>query len=447
MQRAEHSARKALCLLASVAALLASNVSARINVVSLPGRDSVQLTIYNSVNLTLVRETRMVTLRKGLNRLEFSWANTLIDPTSAELRALDHGDAIEVVDTSFPPGAVDTLEWHIQSEVEGAVGIEVRYFTSGIRWSADYVAEAGLNEQTMRLAGNVRVTNESGEDYENAQLRLVVGVIRLVEDITHLARRRRGFSESLLHEWNEADADLRQQAQRSLNRYYFGFEKQSKDQKEIIKEGLSEYFLYTVEGRDTIPAGWSKRLPSFNALDVPIVSFYRYEKEVWGEEVRRSYRFTNSAAAHLGIEPLPDGMVKAFHTIARDASYAFVGSASVKYIPINEQVDLELGSDPEVQVKPTLLEWAKTDLQFDRRGNVIGWTIRETWQINVQNSKPIGVAVDLRRTFGGDWEVQSPVPFETVDAKKIRFVLNLKPDEQRSLKYVSTTRHGTNARR
>ena len=33
--------------------------------------------------------------------------------------------------------------------------------------------------------------------------------------------------------------------------------------KDIIKEGLSEYFLYTVEGRDTIPNGWAKRLPSF----------------------------------------------------------------------------------------------------------------------------------------------------------------------------------------
>ena len=56
----------------------------RINVVTLPGRDSVQLTIYNSADLTLVKETRVLTFRKGLNRLEFSWANTLIDPTSVE---------------------------------------------------------------------------------------------------------------------------------------------------------------------------------------------------------------------------------------------------------------------------------------------------------------------------------------------------------------------------
>src|SRR5258705_14025865 len=75
--------------------LVASSSQARINVVSLPDRKSVQLTIYNSVDLTLVRETRLLTFRKGLNRLEFSWANTLIDPTSAELRAVDHADAVD----------------------------------------------------------------------------------------------------------------------------------------------------------------------------------------------------------------------------------------------------------------------------------------------------------------------------------------------------------------
>src|ERR1051325_135403 len=78
---------------------------ARVNVVTLPDRDTVQLTIYNSVDLTLVKETRHLTLRKGLNKLEFSWANTLIDPTSLEFKALTHSDEVEILDTSFPPRA------------------------------------------------------------------------------------------------------------------------------------------------------------------------------------------------------------------------------------------------------------------------------------------------------------------------------------------------------
>ena len=38
-------------------------------------------------------------------------------------------------------------------------------------------------------------------------------------------------------------------------------------EKEIIKEGLSEYFIYTIEGTETIPNGWSKRLRRFEAAD------------------------------------------------------------------------------------------------------------------------------------------------------------------------------------
>src|SRR5213080_4132129 len=133
-----------LCLLF----LGASPVFARINVVTLPGRDSVQLTIYNSADLTLVKETRFLTFRKGLNKLEFSWANTLIDPTSVEFRALTHADAVDVLDASFPPRVTNTLEWRIQSETAGEVVCEIRYFTSGISWASDYVANADKQEKT-----------------------------------------------------------------------------------------------------------------------------------------------------------------------------------------------------------------------------------------------------------------------------------------------------------
>src|SRR5476649_516609 len=131
-----------ILLLTTVFCLLSSAVQARLNVTTLPNRDTVQLTIYNSADLTMVKETRFLTFKKGINKLEFSWANTLIDPTSLELRPLTHADKVEILDVSFPPRVANTLEWRIQSEVAGEVQIEIRYFTSGITWSADYVAEA-----------------------------------------------------------------------------------------------------------------------------------------------------------------------------------------------------------------------------------------------------------------------------------------------------------------
>lgn len=425
---------------------LAPPASARINLVTLPDRDTVQLTIYNSADLTMVKETRHLTLRKGTNRLEFSWANTLIDPTSVEFRPVTDAGKIDVLDVRFPPRVSNLLEWRIQSEVAGDVIVEIRYFTSGIRWSADYVAEADAAEQAMALSGFVRVYNDSGEDYENAQVRLVVGTIHLVEEIAELARRGRpgepppessplvmkglfaGRSELGRAMAAAADvADLRP--------------------REIIKEGISEYFLYTVEGRDTIPSGWSKRLPSFRADRVPLVSFYKFETERWGDRAMRFYRFKNDKASGLGKEPLPDGAVQALRTVTADGLYAYVGGTRVKYIPVNEQVDLELGPDPEVRIEPRMMNWEKIDIAFDTNGYVVGWTTREAWTIELQNSRDIDVAVDVRRNFKGDWKLETKTAHEQVDADTIKFALPLKPRERKTITYDLTTRHGINAKR
>ena len=68
-----------------IIALLPTVAVAKIDLSTLPTRDTVQLTIYNSADLTLVRDSRSLTLKDGLNKLQYSWANTLIDPTSLEL--------------------------------------------------------------------------------------------------------------------------------------------------------------------------------------------------------------------------------------------------------------------------------------------------------------------------------------------------------------------------
>ncbi len=424
---------------------LATTAFGRLNVVTLPGRDSVQLTIYNSADLTLVRETRYLTFRKGLNKLEFSWANTLIDPTSVEFRALTHADKVEVLDVSFPPRVTNTLEWRINSDVAGEVQVEIRYFTSGISWSADYIAEASRDEKRMDLAGAVRVNNNSGEDYENAEIRLVVGVIKLVQEIADLARQGRPGPENMPTTLAFDRLERKDDAVRALSGMAAGAELAAARPREIIKEGLSEYFLYTVEGRDTIPNGWSKRLPSFQALDLPVASYYKFEREQWGDQVVRFYRFKNDKENKLGNEPLPDGDVKAFRFVTADKLYSFVGRTAVKYIPIGEQVEMKLGNDQEVMCKPTLMNWEKTDIHFDGNGAVTGWTIKETWQVETQNSKDIDITLDVRRNFSGDWSLATDAKYEKVDASKVKFVVPLKSREQQKLAYEVTTRYGTNA--
>jgi hypothetical protein len=127
-----------------------------------------------------------------------------------------------------------------------------------------------------------------------------------------------------------------------------------------------------------------------------------------------------------------------------DQRYAFVGMTAVKYVPVNEQVDMELGPDPDVSVNPRLMNWEKTGIQFDSSGNVKGWTVKETWEIETQNSKEIDVMVDIRRNFPGDWSLESDAKYDKVDAEKVKFVLPLKSREKRNIQYLLTTRYGTN---
>jgi hypothetical protein len=51
------------------------------------------------------------------------------------------------------------------------------------------VGIANEDETKLAVTGYVRVSNNSGEQYDNAQTRLVVGKINLVEEIADLARR------------------------------------------------------------------------------------------------------------------------------------------------------------------------------------------------------------------------------------------------------------------
>ena len=169
---------------------LSGMAQAKVDLVTIPTRDTVQLTIYNSADLTLVRERRSLTLKKGLNKLQFSWANTLIDPTSLEMIPTLNADKIDIQDLVYPPRVRNLGLWNVQSQISGKSPVEITYLTSRISWRAFYEGVLSADEKTLRLKGYVRVTNNSGEDYENAQTRLVVGKVHLLDQIAQLARRQ-----------------------------------------------------------------------------------------------------------------------------------------------------------------------------------------------------------------------------------------------------------------
>ncbi|MGB2808094.1 MAG: DUF4139 domain-containing protein, partial [Sedimentisphaerales bacterium] len=422
-----------------------------IELVVLPRRDKVQLTIYNSADLTLVREQRNLTLKKGWNWLQFMWANTLIDPTSLSLEPLAQADKIDIQQLVFPARLRELGRWLIRSEVSGQVPFEITYFTSGLNWRAFYMGTLAEDEKTMQLQGYVRVGNNSGEDYEKAQTRLIVGKVHILDKIAELAKRQYPYGRPIVGGgyggmgFGEKEGEMRVGDKPLVIDEYWSFKGAMDSEsrmkpKEIKKEGLSEYFLYSIEGTETIADKWGKRLLSFEAEDIKVKSLYKYDQERWGAQAIRFVSFTNDEEHNLGETPIPNGNVKIYNQADSEGYLSYVGGTSVKYIPVDEEVELNLGPARLVKVEPTLMNYKTENYVYDRKRNIAGWDEIRTWKIEVTNTRELPIELEITRGFGTSyWILQcndKDISYEKHDATHARFKVNLEPRSKRTFGYT-----------
>ncbi len=483
---------KPLCI-ALLLTALATQAMADVDLVTIPRREGVQLTIYNSEDITMVREHRLLTVKPGINRIQFTWANTLIDPTSIDFRILDHVDKVDLIDTTFPSGRNDALQWNIRSTMAGKLPVEIRYFTSGITWSADYVGIANEDETKMRLTGYVRVTNNSGELYDNAQTRMVVGTINLVEKIAALATRPAPGYESYSRRSEEERTVMRERFSKALKKAddpYGGavpgdmpVTRQPEKPKEVVKEGLSEYFLFAIEGREDIKDKEPKRLISMQVADVPLECVYKLTDRDGGAQFTKFYRFKNvklldsagdekdlSAMENLGLSPLPDGSVRLFSEY-KNKDLAYVGGTTTKYVPIGDRVEVNVGSDADITVARRIKDRQITGVvarQYKRRVDdefvmlydLIDYDETVTYEEEIISGKPVDVKVELERRFDADvvlwgsegkpadWNSNEPGAYvdlhqldgrvERVDQNHVKYFLDMTPGEKRFVTYTVT---------
>jgi hypothetical protein len=432
-----------------------------IDLSTVPKRDTVQLTIYNSEDITLVRETRKVTFKKGANPLQFSWANTLIDPTSVELKFLTQADKLVVLDTTFPHAKPQMLYWNVQSEIDGEATIQITYFTSGITWTADYIAIADADEKNVKFEGFVRVHNNSGEEYEDAQVRLVVGTINLVEKIAQLAHVAVGDVANMPA---QDRSELRMKAMDlMLPAAPAPQAAGASAPKEIVKEGLSEYFIFTIEGTETVPNGWSKRLRSIEAAAVPFKIQYRYRIPEYGDQLVRMYLLTNDEKSKLGTSPLPDGVVRLFRENGK-GGLSYLTQQPIKYIPIGDKIELNLGPDPEVIFELHRYRTFRNDIWLQINGtnefrkvggdavmkvenaSVAGWDDHEIYAERIRNytSKPI--EVEIRRTLPGHITYKSQLKPKLHDYQTVEITATVPAGKRSDLLFELVRKNGTSAK-
>ena len=458
---------------------------------TLPTREGTQLTIYNSEDITMVREHRLLTVKEGVNRIQFSWANTLIDPTSIEFRILDKQDKVDLVDTTFPAGRNDALQWNIKSQIAGKIPVEIRYFTSGITWAADYVGIANEDETKLNVTGYVRVTNGSGEVYDNAQTRLVVGKINLVEKIADLARRPPPGGRQVAPLAGSETVTQQQQARRLTSRANSTTRRKgtltaawlSKREKTSTKQGLSEYFLFTIEGREDIKDKEPKRLVALKVADVPLESIYKLSDRSRDQGFTKFYRFKNvklldekgkekklSAMENLGLSPLPNGTVRLFSEY-KNKDLAYVGGTETKYVPIGDRVEVNVGPDKDITIRRRLKDRKISNVvarQYKRRldntfvlyYDLVDYDETFFYEEELVSGKPVPAKIEVERHFDADvvlwgegeppkgWTSNEPGAYvdlhtiagrvERVDQQHVKYFLDLSPGKKQVVQYSVT---------
>ena len=129
------------------------------------------------------------------------------------------------------------------------------------------------------------------------------------------------------------------------------------------KQGLSEYFLFTIEGREDIKDKEPKRLVALKAAEVPLESIYKLSDRTSDQAFTKFYRFKNvklldeqgkekklSAMENLGLSPLPNGTVRLFSEY-KNKDLAYVGGTETKYVPIGDRVEVNVGPDKDITIQ------------------------------------------------------------------------------------------------
>ncbi|MEM7395051.1 MAG: hypothetical protein AAF492_22195, partial [Verrucomicrobiota bacterium] len=151
----------------------AITAEARIKLVALPERGHTDIRLDNP-NATLIEEERVLTLQKGLNKVDFSWKGVSIDADSIRLRVLSHPDKVTLLNVSYPPNEA-ALVWEIASEEALEEKVRISYLLSNIDRLITYKMVADKEETEVDFKSYLVLRNFSGEDFDNARVLLDYG--------------------------------------------------------------------------------------------------------------------------------------------------------------------------------------------------------------------------------------------------------------------------------
>ena len=290
-------------VMAIVLLLMVSAVSqGRIKLVALPERAATVIRLDNP-RATLIEEERVLTLQKGLNKVDFSWKAVSIDADSIRLQALDHPGNVTLLNVSYPPNEA-ALVWEISSDGDYAEKVRISYLLSNIDRLITYKAIADKGETAVDLKSYLVLRNFSGEDFDKARVLLDYG---------------ESFEQGIDHEETKQMLFLK-----------------------AAKVPITKIWTF-----DAGKLPWDPEQLENRNVGIPV-----------------SYRIVNNSQSGLGEFSLWGGKARIFQDDGHESTI-FLGEDVTSMVPVGEKTELYIGDSRDIVVTQRKMEETQINKRFN----------------------------------------------------------------------------------
>ena len=415
---------------------------------TLNDQQSVAVTIYNG-DLALVKDTRKVKLKTGLNVLALRDVSAQIRPETALLRSINTpgsltlleqnfdfdlltpekllekyvGKTVSLVKTNPATGAESTEEATVLSANNGVVlkvGNRIETGMSLARIVYDDVPANLRDRPTL-----VTQINNKGAADQIVELSYLTGglgwkadyvaELNAKEDMLDLSgwvtlTNTSGTSyKNAKLQLVAGDVNRVQQNMRPMTKMMLGEMMAADAAAPMAEELLLEYHLYTLDRPTTISENQTKQVALLSASGVPVHkdlvlqgADYYYQGQ-YGEigtkmKVGVFIEFDNKEASKLGM-PLPKGILRVYK---KDSSgnAQFVGEDNIDHTPKNEKIRLKLGEAFDVTADKKQTDFKV--LPNPQKGHV---AYESAYELTLKNAKKEKVTVTVQEPISGDWTI------------------------------------------
>jgi hypothetical protein len=351
-----------LLVLAVSFIVLAVPVHARIKLVALPERQKTIIRLDNPL-ATLIEEERVLTLQKGVNKVDFSWKGVSIDADSIRLNVLTHPYKAILLGVGYPPNEA-ALVWEIHCDEAFEVTVRISYLLSNIDRMITYKGIADKAETHMSLKGFLVLRNFSGEDFEKASV--------FLDDSL-------SFEQSLNHE--------------ETRQLLF-----------LNKNGISIEKCWTFDAGE-LP--WDPEKLDIN-VGIPV-----------------SYRIKNIKDSGLGTYALYDGKVRVFQEDGHKGTI-FLGEDKTGLVPVGEPMKLYIGDSRDIVVTQRKMQEKRINVRQNNKNQAVLYDTDELIKATIENFKDRPAILTMIEHVPGQWDMaECNMKYKRKDAYTLEFEIEL----------------------